>query len=309
MLSPLSVIAFFCLYMGLLFTIALYVERQAFIKGKSLASNPVVYSLSLAVYCTSWTFYGSVGKAVTSGFLFLTIYLGPTLAIVLWWTVLRKLVRIKSMHRITSIADFISARYDRSQALAALATVGALLGTMPYIALQLKSVITTFAIVSPAAGSPSWIAGNVGPIVVLLMIVFTIVFGVRRVDPTERHQGMVMAVAVESLVKLVAFVTAGIFVTYFLYDGFGDVFQRLSQSPFRQHITFAGRDGTTYLTWTSFLILGMSAIMFLPRQFHVSVVENSNEKNILSAIWLFPLYMLLINIFAVSYTHLTLPTN
>ena len=285
--------------MAILFVIAQYAERQAKIKGKSLAGNPVVYALSLAVYCTSWTFYGSVGKAVTSGPLFLTIYLGPTLCVVLWWTVLRKLVRIKSEHRITSIADFISTRYDRSQLLAALATIGALLGTMPYVALQLKSVITTFSIISPVENNDSWIGGDVGPIVVLLMIVFTIIFGVRRIDPTERHQGMVMAVAAESVVKLVAFLAAGIFVTYFLYDGFGDVLQRLGQSAYRQHLTFSGSTGVTYITWTSYLILGMSAILFLPRQFHVAVVENSHEKNILSAMWLFPLYMLLINIFVI----------
>lgn len=298
-LNPITIIAFFCLYMALLFLIAQYAERQSKVKGKSLASNPIVYALSLAVYCTSWTFYGSVGKAVSSGSLFLTIYLGPTLCALLWWTVLRKLVRIKSEHRITSIADFISARYDRSQSLAALATVGALIGTVPYVALQLKSVITTFSIISPVQTAHSWVSGNVAPIVVVLMIVFTIIFGVRRIDPTERHQGIVTAVAAESLVKLVAFLAAGIFVTYFLYDGFGDVFQRVSQSQFRQHLTFSGVTGSSYLTWTSFLILGMAAILFLPRQFHVAVVENSNEKSILSAMWLFPLYMLLINIFVI----------
>jgi PAS domain S-box-containing protein len=285
--------------MALLFIIAQYAERQTKIKGRSLASHPAVYALSMAVYCTTWTFYGSVGKAVTSGPLFLTIYLGPTLCVVLWWTVLRKLVRIKSEHRITSIADFISARYDRSQLLAVLATLGALFGTTPYVALQLKSVITTFSIISPAESGNAWIGGNVGPVVVVLMVVFTIIFGVRRIDPTERHQGMVMAVAVESVVKLVAFLAAGLFVTYFLYDGFGDVLQRLGQSTFRKHLTFSGSSGSSYLTWTSYLILGMSAILFLPRQFHVAVVENSNEKSILSAMWLFPLYMLLINIFVI----------
>jgi signal transduction histidine kinase/Na+/proline symporter/CheY-like chemotaxis protein len=299
MLNPFAVILFFCLYMAALFAIALFVERRALVQGKSLASNPIVYSLSLAVYCTTWTYYGSVGKAVTSGPLFLAIYLGPTLAIVLWWTVLRKLVRIKSAYRITSIADFISTRYDRSHVLAALATVGALVGSTPYIALQLKSVITSFAVISTGTTNDVWVTAHVAPVVVILMIVFTIVFGVRRIDPTERHQGMVVTVAVESVVKLVAFLAAGGFVTYVMHDGIGDIFHRLADSPFREHITFQGQTGTTYVTWVSFLILGMSAILFLPRQFHVAVVENSDERNILSAIWLFPLYMLLINIFVV----------
>jgi len=299
MLTPFSVIFSFCLYMALLFVIALFVERQALARGKNLASHPVVYALSLAVYCTTWTYYGSVGKAATSGPLFLTIYLGPTLAIILWWTVLRKMVLIKSAHRITSIADFISARYERSQALAALVTIGAVIGTMPYIALQLKSVYTSFQIICEGSNGGEWITSNFALIVAILMIAFTIVFGVRRIDPTERHQGMVMTVAVESLVKLLAFLAAGIFVTFFMFDGFGDLFHRLSESPFRNHISFQGQSGGKYITWTSFLILGMSAVLFLPRQFHVAVVENSDEKNILSALWLFPLYMLLINIFVV----------
>ena len=298
-LNPSTVIGLFLLYMAFLFIIALWVERHNSLKGKDFTNNPIVYALSLAVYCTSWTYYGSVGSAATSGLLFLAIYIGPTLAIVLWWTILRKLVRIKSKHRITSIADFISARYNRSRFLAAMVTVAAIFGTMPYIALQLKAVMTTFAIVSPPSGSSSWIQDHVGYIVVLLMIAFTIVLGVRRIDPTERHQGMIAAVAVESLVKLLAFLAAGIFVTYFMYDGFGDIMKRVTESTYRQHMSFAGNTGTTYVLWTSYLVMGMAAIMFLPRQFHVAVVENSSERNIFSAIWLFPLYMLLINIFVI----------
>lgn len=296
-LSPHLVTAIFLAYMAALFLIALWVERGTSEKARNLARSPLVYSLSLAVYCTSWTYYGSVGSAVTSGMLFLTIYLGPTMAVIFWWSILRKLVRIKTRYRVTSIADFISARYDRSQLLAAMAAIAAFLGTVPYIALQLKAVLTTFAIVSPLTSAASWTGNYVGHIVVLLMIAFTIVFGVRRIDPTERHQGIIMAVATESLVKLVAFLAVGVFVTYFLYDGFGDIFQRIANSPHRQHLSFGGSEGTTYTLWTTYLILGMAAVMFLPRQFHVAVVENTSEKNILSAMWLFPLYMLLINIF------------
>ena len=296
MFDPLLVIASFLLYIGCLFLIALWVERKG--RGRRLANSAVVYSISLAVYCTSWTYYGSVGKAATSGMLFLTIYLGPTLAIILWWMVLRKLVRIKNTHRITSIADFISARYDRSQALAAIATVVALVGIMPYIALQLKAVTSTFAIITtPSGTAPPWIGRYVDFIVIGLMVLFTIIFGVRRLDPTERHEGMVMALAVECMVKLVAFLAAGIFVTYFMYDGFGDIFQRLSESPFRELMSSGGTGTSSYLTWTSYLVLATSAILFLPRQFHIAVVENSDEKHIRAAMWLFPLYMFLINIF------------
>jgi Na+/proline symporter len=161
------------------------VGRQRSAEGKSPVDNSLVYSLSLAVYCTAWTYYGSVGKAATSGLLFLPIYLGPTIAITLWWIVLRKLVRIKTIHHITSIADFISARYDKSLAVGALATLIALIGTMPYIALQFKAILTTFAIITSEKGAPpSWISLHLGPVVVGLMVVFTLVLGVRRLDPT-----------------------------------------------------------------------------------------------------------------------------
>jgi PAS domain S-box-containing protein len=297
MFHPLIVIAIILSYGGFLFLIALWVERRA-AKGKSPANHPVIYSLSLAVYCTAWTYYGSVGIAATSGMLFLTIYLGPTILMVLWWTLLRKLVRIKNMQRITSIADFISARYNKSEIIAALVTLIALVGIMPYIALQLKAILFTFNIITSGSGEKvSWIHTHLGLIVVGLMTVFTIMLGVRRLDPTERHDGMVMALAVECVVKLVGLIAAGVFVTYFLYDGFGDILQRVSNSPFQNLISIAGESTTPYLTWMTYLILAMFAILLLPRQFHVAVVENSNEKHILTAMWLFPLYLLLINIF------------
>ncbi|MDQ7781471.1 MAG: ATP-binding protein, partial [Desulfomonilaceae bacterium] len=284
-------------YMGFLFLTALWVERKA-ARGRNYVNNPLVYSLSLGVYCTGWTYYGSVGKAATSGLLFVPIYLGPTLAIILWWIVLRKLVRIKTSHHITSIADFISARYNKSQTVAALATVIALVGTMPYIALQFKAVLSTFSIItSPATGTDTWIAGHLGPIVVALMVGFTIILGSRRLDPTERHPGLIMAVAVECVVKLFAFLAAGVFVTYFLFDGFGDVFTRIRETPPPALSGMWQSGESRAVQWITYMILAMSAIMFLPRQFHVLVVENFHEKHIKTAMWLFPLYMLLINIF------------
>lgn len=304
MLSPIIVLTAICLYLGFLILIAFWVERRT-AAGKSPANNPLVYSLSLAVYCTAWTYYGSVGKAATSGMLFLPIYLGPTVFITLWWIVVRKMVRLKNAYRITSIADFISARYKRSQPVAAIASTIAIVGILPYIALQLKAIISTFAIVtSPIsasnAGLPAMrtsLHNHVGVIVVALLVVFTIILGVRRLDPTERHEGMVMALAVECVVKLVAFLAGGCFVTYFLFDGFGDIFKQFAASPLKEAITSWGDGHSAYFTWMTYFILSMSAILFLPRQFHVAVVENSNERHILTAMWLFPVYMLLINIF------------
>ncbi len=295
MFGPGFIIGVIFLYIGLLFVVGQGVERRVG-RGRHPASNPLIYSLSLAIYCTSWTYYGSVGNAATSGFFFLTIYLGPTLVIILWWSVLRKLVRLKNQYRITSIADFIAARYGKSQRLAALATCIALVGSVPYIALQLKAVIATFAIITAGSNPASaWIGGHVGPIVVLLMITFTIVFGVRRLDPTERHEGMVAVVAVESLVKLITFLAAGIFVTYWVFDGFTDIFEHLRATP---ELMVYDRSGSIPpVTWASHILLSMSAILFLPRQFHIAVVENPEENNIRTAMWLFPLYMFLINLF------------
>jgi PAS domain S-box-containing protein len=220
------------------------------------------------------------------------------MAIVLWWIILRKLVRIKVNHHITSIADFIAARYDKSESLAAMATIAALIGIIPYFGLQLKAVLSTFAIITvPPVDGSGWLNEQVNLIVVLLMIVFTIAFGVRRLDPTERHEGMMMALAAECLVKLFCLLAAGIFVTYFMYDGFGDIFERLSKSEFRHLMSMCGNTDNPYMVWATYMLLSMSAIMFLPRQFHVAVVENSSERHILTTMWLLPLYMLLINIF------------
>ena len=299
MFEPAQVAAVICLYMGLLFLIAWRVERSA-AAGRNRGNHPLVYALSLAVYCTAWTYYGSVGKAANTGMLFVTIYLGPTLSVLLWWKILPKLVRIKNTHRITNIADFISLRYDRSSSLAAMATLLVLVGITPYIALQLKAVISTFQILTaPGGREGALLAGPVGPLVAGLMVVFTILVGVRRIDPTERHQGMIMAVAVESVVKLLVFLVAGIFVTYFVFDGFGDIFDAFSRTDLHGYMTTGGRPESSYLTWMSYLVLAMSAVLFLPRQFHVAVVENFQEAHIRTAMWLFPAHLLLINIFVV----------
>ncbi len=294
MFSSLTVFACLCLYMSLLWLVAQWAERGS-AKGRSLVDNPYVYALSLAVYCSSWTYYGSVGLAASNGMLFLAVYLGPTLVVVFWWTVLRKMVRLKTTHHITSVADFISARYDKSEALAALATGLALVGNVPYIALQLKAVFTTFnMVISEESGlgraAGDWAGSHVGPIMVALLVLFTIIFGVRRLDPTERHQGMVMAVALESLLKLLLFLAAGFFVVYSLYDGFGDLLER--QAPKLVHL-----EPVSPTQWFTYLLLSANAILFLPRQFHIAVVENTSARHIRQAMWMFPLYMLLINIF------------
>jgi Na+/proline symporter len=291
------------LYVGLLFAIAYYGDKRAD-GGRSIIANPYIYALSLAVYCTSWTFYGSVGRAATSGIGFLPIYLGPTLMAALWWYVLVKIVRISKANRITSIADFIASRYGKSQLLGGLVTVIAVLGIVPYIALQLKAISTSFSIILNypevvipiQEGAPLFIGDNTFYIAMLLAA-FTILFGTRHLDATERHEGLVAAVAFESVVKLLAFMAVGVFVTYFMYDGFGDIFQRARAAADLSGLLMLGGAGGNYITWASLTFVSMLAVMFLPRQFQVAVVENVDERHVSKAVWLFPLYLFAINIF------------
>ncbi|MDD5729614.1 MAG: ATP-binding protein [Candidatus Omnitrophica bacterium] len=298
MFSPLTVFLSVFVYIALLFCISLWVERNGPL-GRKLTNNAWVYSLSLAVYCTAWTYYGSVGKAAASGMLFLTIYLGPTLAVIFWWLILRKMARIKNTYRITSIADFISARYNKSQGLAAIATAVAFVGILPYIALQLKAIFSTFDIITNV-GQWTSLSSNrfsIDMMIVMMLILFSILFGVRRLDPTERHPGMIMTLVVQSIIKLVAFLAVGIFVTYGVFGGFGDIFRHINANPLLVGVIKTQQESVPYTMWMTYLILAMFAILFLPRQFHVAVVENSEEKHIRTAMWLFPLYMFLLNIF------------
>src|SRR5687767_5055953 len=300
--GPVIVIASF-LYVGLLFAIAYYGDKRAD-AGRSIIANPYIYALSLAVYCTSWTFYGSVGRAATSGIGFLPIYLGPTLMAALWWYVLVKMVRISKANRITSIADFIASRYGKSQLLGGLVTIIAILGIVPYIALQLKAISTSFSIILKypdvvmpnQEGAPLFLGDNTFYIAMLLAA-FTILFGTRHLDATERHEGLVAAIAFESVVKLLAFIAVGIFVTFWMYDGFGDVFRRAHDRPHLNGLLMLGGAGGNYVTWATLTFVSMLAIMFLPRQFQVAVVENVDERHVAKAVWLFPLYLFAINIF------------
>ena len=290
------------LYVGLLFAIAYYGDKRAD-AGRSIIANPYIYALSLAVYCTSWTFYGSVGRAATTGIGFLPIYLGPTLMAALWWYVLLKVIRISKANRITSIADFIGSRYGKSQLLGGFVTVIAVVGVVPYIALQLKAISASFSIilrypevVMPQQGAPLFLGDNTFYIAMLLAA-FTILFGTRHLDATERHEGLVAAVAFESVVKLLAFMAVGIFVTYGMYDGFSDIFHRAAAVPQLNGLLLLGGAGGNYVTWASLMFVSMLAIMFLPRQFQVAVVENVDERHLAKAVWLFPLYLFAINIF------------
>ncbi|MGD9952768.1 MAG: ATP-binding protein [Burkholderiales bacterium] len=291
-------------YLGLLFAVAYFADRRAD-AGRSVIASPYIYSLSLAVYATAWTFYGSVGRAAVDGVGFLPIYIGPTIMIALWWIVMRKILRISKQNRITSLADFIASRYGKSALLGGVVTVIAVVGILPYISLQLKAISSSFTIVlqypeivMPAKLDTAPVLQDTALWVALILAAFTILFGTRHLDAAEHHEGMVAAIAFESLVKLVAFIAVGAWVTWGIYEGFGDLFERAAAEPQLMPMLtpFEGVAGG-YASWVWLTILSMLAIMFLPRQFQVTVIENKDEKHLNKAIWLFPLYMLAINLF------------
>ena len=271
-------------YLALLFVIAYAGDRRA-ARGHSLINSSWTYALSLGVYCTAWTYFGSVGRAASGGLWFLPIYLGPTMAMVLGWVVLRKIIRIAKAQRITSIADFIASRYGKSRLLAVSVTLIAVVGVVPYIALQLKAVSAAYGLlISPGVVESTtqvpW--SRDGTFYLALVLAgFTMIFGARHLDTTERHEGMVAAIAFESLVKLLAFLAVGVFVTYGLYNGFTDIFARAHAQPdLRDLMRLEQGTAFAWPHWFTMSVLAMLAVLMLPRQFQIRVVENVHEHHL-----------------------------
>ncbi len=298
MLSADFVIATAVAYVGLLFVLAYFGDRRAKANKRSWLNSPAVYTLSISVYCTSWTFYGAVGNAARSGLEFLTIYLGPTLVFVGWYFLLRRLVRISHLHRITSVADLLSSRFGKSSRLGVLVTCIAVIGIAPYIALQLKAVTSS---IQAVAGASEFGRGSLTGIddvglalgVAAAMALFTILFGTRHVDAKEQHHGVVAAIAFEAVVKLAALVAVGVFVVY-IGGGVEGIFSQAAEKgvAFDTSASFDSR-------WITTLVLSIAAIICLPRQFQVTVVENSDENHLRVAGWAFPAYMMLMSIFII----------
>src|SRR6186713_443542 len=299
MLQGWAVIAVALAYIGLLFLIASYGDRTRGL-GRSGRTGKLIYPLSLAIYCTSWTFFGSVGFASRTGFDFLTIYVGPALMIGLFSPLLIRIVRLAKAHNITSIADFIAARYGKGQAVAATVALIAIVGTIPYIALQLKAVSssleTILAHVAAGDDASRPLFGDIALFVALSMATFAVLFGTRHIDATEHQDGLMLAVAAESIVKLVAFLAVGIFVTIWMFDGPFALVSEAMQRP--STATIFSRE-PRFDTLIAMTLLSFVAFIMLPRQFHVAVVENNNEDEIKRAIWLYPVYLVLINLFVV----------
>ena len=275
-------------YASLLFLIAFYTEKQARLGRANWLRSPLVYTLSLSIYCTGWTFFGAVGYAARSGLEFVTIYLGPTIVMIGWWALLRKLVRIGKTQRITSIADMISSRYGKSALIGGLVTVLAVVGTTPYIALQLQSVTLSFQVFAPETSGGTttafWVAAG--------LAVFTILFGTRSLDVDERHHGVVIAIAVEAVVKLFALCAVGVFVVWGVAGGMADALAVIEASPIARWDMRADR-------WVTLTFLAAAAFICLPRMFHVLVVENTDERHLALASWAFPLYLFFVSLFVV----------
>ncbi|MCE8513055.1 sodium:solute symporter [Ruegeria pomeroyi] len=292
-MTSLNVLVAVCMtYVILLFGVAFAADRLSSTGRTTWLRSPLVYTLSLSIYCTAWTFYGAVGYAARSGLEFVTIYLGPTLVMIGWWWGLRKLVRVGRSQRVTSIADLISSRYGKSNTLAVCVTLLAVIGVTPYIALQLQSITLSFDIFAeadpvsrPGEGSSAfWVAGG--------LAVFAILFGTRNLDANERHHGVVTAVAIEAVVKLVALLAVGIFVVWGIAGGLGDTLSRIDASEIGVWQVDHGR-------WATITFLAAAAFVCLPRMFQVMVVENDDERHLRTAAWAFPLYLMLMSLFVV----------
>ena len=280
------------LYLALLFLVAHRAEKK---KSKIWVNNTYIYALSLAVYCTAWTYYGSIGVAVNDGLDYLPIYVGPMIIIPAWIYINRKIIRIARINKVSSIADFISLRYGNSRSFGAIITLVCIFGIIPYIGLQIKAISETFHLVTNTPVSKNIFTDNATYVVVLLAL-FSSYYGTRYVDASEKRLGIISAVALESFLKLIFLIVLGVFVTFFAFDGLSDIYEKASKFPdFKAKNTFSGLEGS--FNWMILCLISASAIFLLPRQFHTAIVENRQEKHLKTAIWFFPLYLLIFNIF------------
>jgi len=288
------------IYVLLLFAVASYGDRSSASAYGAQLSKPNTYALSLAIYCTTWTFFGSVGLASTSGLSFLAIYLGPVIMITLGFPLMRRVITLSKEERITSVADFLGARYGKNMRVAAVAAIIAVIGTIPYIALQLKAISSSVdtLLVEFNSGFPvgTGTAGDISLLVAITLAVFSVLFGTRHADATEHQNGLMMAIAMESVIKLLAFLCVGVFVTWFLFDGVQDLYAEATENERIKTIVANGVDGGNFLILT---LLSFTVFLLLPRQFHVAVVENNSLKELERARWLFPAYLVAINLFVI----------
>lgn len=310
MLDNWLVISVALIYLLLLFVIAEYAERRL----DSEKPRPWIYSLSLAVYCTSWAMFGTVAQSQATGWHLAPTYLGSIALLIFAWPVLATIIRIAKQNKVTSIADFIAGRFGRSHLLGGLVVVICLFAIIPYISIQLKAIVNSYFLITntdvllqnslPSGNLSSnnvvsqFLSENIWQdsafYITIIVALFTVIFGTRRADATENHQGIMLAIAFESMVKLTAFLVVGFFTVYFVFDGFADLWQQATENPVTEKILSERQPSFIYFSQA---FLGMVAILCLPRQFHVLVVENRSEQELKKSRWIFPGYLLLINLF------------
>lgn len=292
MMSSFALFIVVLIYLALLFLVAHLAEKK---KSKIWINNPYIYALSLAVYCTAWTYYGSIGVAATSGLNYLPIYIGPIMVIPAWIYINTRIVRISRVNKISSLADFISLRYGNSRSFSAIITIVCLLAIVPYIGLQIKAISETFHLVTETPISNNILTDN-ATFVVILIALFSSYYGTKYVDASEKRLGIISAIALESFLKLFFIIILGLFVIYYAFDGFSDIYEKASKfEDFKAKNTFNGIEGA--MNWMVLCLISGTAICILPRQFHTAIVENRQEKHIKTAIWFFPLYLLIFTIF------------
>jgi len=285
MLDGWIIVAAATLYLGILFAVAYYGDHLA-AKRPSRRDRPTIYALSLAVYCTSWTFFGSIGLSARTGLDFLPVYVGPILVLALGAPLISRIIRIAKSQNITSVADFLAARYGKSASLAAVVTVLIVMGTLPYLSLQLEAVsVSVKTMLGPAnplnadSAPPDHI--DIAFIIAVLMAVFAILFGTRHIDATEHQEGLMLAIAMESVVKLFAFIIVGAYITFAMMGGLGPLLDRAAADPQVSELFSRGFNGGTWMTIT---LLSATCIILLPRQFHAMVVENNTPKEVNRAV-------------------------
>lgn len=292
MMSSFALFIVVLIYLALLFLVAHLAEKK---KSKIWINNPYIYALSLAVYCTAWTYYGSIGVAATSGLNYLPIYIGPIMIIPAWIYINTRIIRISRVNKISSLADFISLRYGNSRSFSAIISIVCLFAIVPYIGLQIKAISETFHLVTETPMSKNILTDN-ATFVVVLIALFSSYYGTKYVDASEKRLGIISAIALESFLKLFFIIILGLFVIYYAFDGFSDIYEKASKfEDFKEKNTFNGIEGA--MNWMVLCLISGTAICILPRQFHTAIIENRQEKHIKTAIWFFPLYLLIFTIF------------
>ncbi|ALS98321.1 PAS domain-containing hybrid sensor histidine kinase/response regulator [Lacimicrobium alkaliphilum] len=274
-------------YLALLFAVGFWGDRF----HRAGAQRPVIYSLALGIHCTSWAFFGTTAQSATYGWAFTPTYMGSILLFAFGYPLLRRVIHFCQQQNVSSLADFIGTQYNKSHLIAAFVTLLCFVGVMPYTALQLDAVTTSVNLL--ADGEPQW-PGGTSFYVALLMAIFAILFGTRSLSLTEKHPGLMLAIAFGSVVKLLAFILVGVFVCYMMFDGMLDLLGKVQlHEPARQVLA----SSSAPLVYISHMVLGFCSMFCLPRQFHINYVENNGEQELRTARWLFPLYLLAINLF------------